>query len=208
MARSLSKTGRSRVLPVACVGLVWLALVAFGADLLLKYANSPGDSGAPPAQWPADSALKRTAGLPTLLVFMHPKCPCSKATVGELALLMAHCQGRVNAHVIFVQPDGAPADWTDTANWHDSAAIPGVAVDRDQSGAEAHRFKMETSGDTLLYDRDNRLVFHGGITISRGHSGDNPGRASLQEFLLGEPPERARTPAFGCSLFSCPAAPN
>ncbi len=50
---------------------------------------------------------------------------------------------------------------------------------RDDDGAEAKRFGAETSGQTLLYDERGTLAFSGGITGSRGHAGDNAGRASL-----------------------------
>jgi hypothetical protein len=139
-------------------------------------------------------------------MFIHPHCPCSKASVGELALLMAHCQGRVNAHVLFLQPTEATSDWVLTDTWREAARIPGVTVHRDEGGREARLFQAETSGDTALYDAMGGLMFHGGMTISRGHSGDNPGRDALQSMLLGGPAERTNTPAFGCRLFGCKLA--
>ena len=46
------------------------------------------------------------------------------------------------------------------------------------TAARRQRFGAETSGQTLLYDRDGRLLFSGGTTGSRGHDGDNAGFAS------------------------------
>jgi hypothetical protein len=119
---------------------------------------------------------------------------------------MAHCQGRVSAYVLFVQPAGMTADWAETDTYHAAAEIPGVTVQRDVSGRETRIFGVETSGDTVLYDTQGRLEFHGGITIARGHSGDNPGRDALQALLLGMPVNQISTPAFGCSLLGCTPA--
>jgi len=67
-------------------------------------------------------------------------------------------------------------------------------------------FRIETSGDLVLYDADGRLLFHGGITSARGHSGDNLGRSAIQALLWKEPAQTASTSSFGCPLFSCPAS--
>jgi hypothetical protein len=52
-----------------------------------------------------------------------------------------------------------------------------------------------------MYDRDGRLLFQGGITISRGHAGDNPGRSALVALLNHELVSEVETPVYGCSLF-------
>jgi hypothetical protein len=171
---------------------------------MLAYANSSGQAGMPPAHWPAQSGVGHDPKRSTLVMFIHPHCPCSKASIGELALLMAHCQGQVNAHVLFLQPEEMDSTWSMTDTWKDAARIPGVTVQHDDAGREARFFHAETSGDTALYDTNGNLLFHGGITIARGHSGDNPGRDTLQALLLGEPAQLTNTPAFGCPLFGCP----
>lgn len=54
-----------------------------------------------------------------------------------------------------------------------------VLAMNDRDGAELSRFGFRTSGDTRLYAPDGALVFHGGITASRGHEGDNPGQSAV-----------------------------
>jgi hypothetical protein len=76
-----------------------------------------------------------------------------------------------------------------------------VSVRIDEAGREAARFGATTSGHVLLYDRGGRLRFSGGITASRGHVGDNAGRAALLGLLIHGETERERTPVFGCPLF-------
>jgi hypothetical protein len=136
---------------------------------------------------------------------VHPHCPCSRATIGELAELMTHCQGRLGTTVLVLQPAGMSDAWVHTDLWSSAAAIPGVTVLADGEGREARRFGAATSGQSLLYSTDGRLLFAGGITESRGHSGDNAGRTAIESLVLGPETratrEHAATPVYGCPLF-------
>jgi hypothetical protein len=182
------------------VGVVWLIAVAGGMRALLNYEYTAGAEGDPPATWPAQSRIPRPAGLPTIVVMGHPKCPCTRATIGELAVLMAHLHNRVTGVVLFVRPEGTPADWDDTDLRHSAAAIPGVTVMTDLDEVEADRFNAQVSGQTMLYGVSGKLLFSGGITASRGHSGDNAGRSSIVSLVTYGTAERTRTPVFGCAL--------
>jgi hypothetical protein len=73
-----------------------------------------------------------------------------------------------------------------------------MVLDRD--GAESRRFRTETSGHALLYDAGGRLLFSGGITVARGHAGDNAGLGAIEALVAGEPAARRRTLVFGCAL--------
>jgi hypothetical protein len=188
-------------MPVFVAGIVWLCLVVAGTWMMISYSQTPGQAGTTPSGWPASSRVPMDHTLPTLVMFVHPQCPCSRASISELALLMAHCQGRVKVHVFFLQPPGMAQNWTETSTWRATSLIPGVTVARDEGGREAALFGAETSGDTALYDTHGRLEFHGGITASRGHEGDNAGRDALQALILGTAIAQTSTPTYGCSLF-------
>ena len=192
--------GRLPVLSLL-LALVWLGGLAGSMALMNHYSATPGPAGRPPAQWPAGSQIPRDPHQPTLVLFAHPQCPCTAATLGELDLLMARTQGRMHAQVWFLKPENTPANWTNTSLWHTAAAIPGVSVHGDRDGREARRFQAGTSGQALLYAANGQLLFQGGITESRGHSGDNAGRDALTALVLGEPAAVFQTPVFGCSLF-------
>jgi hypothetical protein len=84
--------------------------------------------------------------------------------------------------------------------WDSAQNIPGVTVLADRAGVEAGRFNGVTSGIAMLYDVDGRLLFSGGITDSRGHSGDNQGREAIVSLLTGDGNTQSVTPVFGCSL--------
>lgn len=191
-------------------GLLWVAGVTAGLSILFAYDNTSGTvTHDAPAYWPADSRLPRVPGRPMLVMLVHPQCPCSRASVGELARLMAQAPGSSTTQVLFHKPAGVPADWHRTDLWNTASAIPGVTVSVDQDGIEARRFGIATSGHTLLYDSDGRLRFSGGITASRGHSGDNAGRAAIVALLQQRAPQRHSTSVFGCSLLSrCASCPN
>jgi hypothetical protein len=182
------------------VGVVWLIAVAGGMRTLLNYENTPGTAGDPPLSWPAKSRIPRTAGLPTIVVVGHPKCPCTRATIGELAVLMARLHNRATAVVVLVRPQGTPDDWDDTDLRHSASEIPGVIVISDLDEVEADLFYAQASGQTMLYDVGGKLLFSGGITAARGHSGDNVGRSSIVSFVTYGTAEHTRTPVFGCAL--------
>jgi hypothetical protein len=187
-----------------------------GFTQLWRYEGAAGTAAAAPMAWPAGSHLVPSGGWPTLVVAMHPQCPCSRATVEELAKLMATCHERLNATVLMIRPKGFPRGWEQTDLWRSAAAIPGVTVLADEDGIEARRYGAETSGQALLYSTDGRLLFAGGITDSRGHIGDNAGRSTTESLVINkgvstQPDVVARTPVFGCPLFgvnqetkSCP----
>jgi len=137
-----------------------------------------------------------------LLMFIHPKCPCTRASLDELARLMTVCQGRVEGHAVFVKPHGTGSveNWTSTDLWRAAEQIPGITTRVDVGGREARRFAALTSGQVYLFDDDGNRCFQGGITASRGHSGDNAGRSSIVACIHAGKSEIDRTEVFGCEL--------
>jgi hypothetical protein len=117
---------------------------------------------------------------------------------------MATCDGKLTATVLILRPKGAPAGWERTDLWRSAAAIPNVLVMADEAGTECRRYGAATSGQTCLYAPDGRLLFSGGITESRGHSGDNAGRSAIVSLVRApsdDPKSQpVRTPVYGCPL--------
>ncbi len=181
---------------------LWLLASGAGAWALLKYESTPTGAAPAPSQWPAQSRIAREPGRPTLLMFAHPHCPCTRASIEELNRLMTRCQGRVNAQVFFIQPKDMPLEWTDTALRKSASAIPGVHVQLDPDGQEAQRFGAESSGYSVLYGANGKLLFSGGITVGRGHAGDNAGENVVVALLNGQPAKLNHTDVFGCSLYN------
>ena len=142
-------------------------------------------------------------------MFAHPRCPCTRASLEELNHLLSQCQGKISPHVVFFEPETQPSDWLDTSLVKSAKAIPGLMVETDRAGAAAKLFGAETSGYVVLYGPDHQLLFHGGITASRGHAGDNAGVSSILSLLANnrETPTR-QTHVFGCRLLNANALPS
>jgi hypothetical protein len=185
---------------LASIGITaWGIAVVIGYLYLMDYSAHPGRQFTPPWTMPVNGFKYRQEHLPTLLVFSHPQCPCTRATIAELARLIAHHQGRANVHVLFFRPLDKPREWAESDLWRQAIKLPVTSVST-VSEFDLQRFGITTSGQTLLYDAAGKLVFSGGITRFRGHEGDNLGRTAISEFLQGNPLPTAQTPVFGCSF--------
>jgi hypothetical protein len=179
---------------------LWLAGAFVGFKWLSDYQYTPGAAAAVVSAWPAGSTIPRPTDRCLLLMFAHPQCACTDASVEELARIMAQTGGKLSAIVMFVRPNGFSEGWEKTELWTAAARIPGVNAMTDVGGVEARRFDARTSGQTFLYSPDGRLLFHGGITDGRGHEGDNTGADAVIDFVRGNPAPAAQTAVFGCEL--------
>jgi len=183
------------VLPVVVV--LWLLACVGGLAALWRYKATPAPDGSPPARWPESSAVARDGGQATLVMLVHPRCACSRASLHELNEVMNRVRG-VTATILFVQPDGTDETWVRGESWERAHEIPNARVLVDRGGQEARRFRVVASGHTLLYDAAGALVFSGGITGARGHEGDNAGRQRLLAAIRGD--GAGSSHVFGCAL--------
>jgi len=186
----------------AAAAVVWLCLAAVGLAVLWQYDNAPGEAANAPTEWPAYSRLTRATNQSTLVMLAHPQCSCTRASLGELAEVLARAEVRPKTYVVFLKPATFGDGWEQTGLWRAATRLPNVTVVRDDDGIEARSFGAATSGQTLLYDRRGALQFSGGITGSRAHEGDNAGRQSLVALLNGGRNARSGTNVFGCPLFA------
>ena len=185
----------------ASVLIGWAVLLIAGLAAMAVRDLRPGALGPVPVCWPAASRLVRDRERLTLLLFAHPHCPCTVATLRELERILAHGSERVRAEVVFCVPDGAPADWERTDLWRQASSIPGLGVCADRGGHESRLFGAGTSGTALLYDERGGLRFQGGLTGARGHEGDNAGKSAVLGCLQAAPTCSVAVPVFGCPLF-------
>jgi hypothetical protein len=181
---------------------LWLIGAASGLAVLWAYDNAPGEGASAPATWPAGTSLVRAEAWPTLVFLAHPQCSCTRASIAELAEALARTDVRPRTYVLFLKPAGTSDGWTHTDLWKAASALPDVTVVADEEGAEARRFGVSTSGQTLLYDERGVLLFAGGITGSRAHQGDNDGRRAIVALLNRQSSPRSTTSVFGCALFA------
>ncbi len=203
MSGLLSRSGMTK----AAVAALWVSCLSIGMLLLTKTAGKPGTQVEAPPNWPKGSSIVPNPNEPTLVMFAHPRCSCTRASLAELDRLLAQSPTRVCAHVVFIQPTETDQNWTGGELWRTAEKIPGVQVHADAGGVEAQRFNVETSGDVLLYGADAILRFHGGITMARGHEGDNAGRSAILAILKGKKTQSSGL-VFGCALFDSPPPTN
>jgi hypothetical protein len=188
-----------RRISTVVLGLLWLGGVGAGFTVLGQYETKRGEGAAVPSGWPAAATLERALDRPTLLVFVHPRCPCTSATIEELNRLLARSSDRVRAIVAFYSDPSLGDTWVYSPSYASAARIPGVILVEDPLGSSARLFGARTSGQACLYDRSGQLVFTGGITRARGHAGDSDGSRSVLALILGGG-NAASAPVFGCSL--------
>jgi hypothetical protein len=172
------------------------------------YQTSDDLTLAPAAEWPADSRLPRDAGRASLVVFLHPKCPCSRATLTELERLVTTPVGVVapspQVVVVAATPTSASVDWYASPLMARCRKLPATHVVMDPGGVETGRFDAATSGTVMYFDADGRRRYRGGITVARGHEGLSAGGAALARLMAGDSAPRASIPAFGCALITAP----
>ncbi len=203
-------TGDSRMVwrPIAILIAAWSVCAAFGLARMLTYELTPATGATAPPTWPPAASISREASGSTLILFLHPQCPCSRATLSELERLIAACDRPFALRIVFVRPAGTFEDWYRTDLYRAAEKIPHALVSRDDDGVEAARFGAKTSGQALLYAADGQLLFHGGLTPSRGHEGDNAGRTALAALISGKQTPCSETAVFGCSLVNPSPAIN
>ncbi len=196
---------RARALLTSVI-LFWGVTVMAGFAFVHSYEGRPGETGDVQASWPEGSSIPFDPSRANLVLFAHPRCPCTRASIAGLARIMDKCGPSVTSQVEFFQPREAASEWRENELWRRASHIPGVKVQGDLDGEEADRFGAETSGMVFLYDKNGELLFHGGITAGRGQEGDNQGLEAVIARLSQDSSAQFRSsPVFGCSILDAPA---
>ena len=200
MLRTRIKSNPLLRLRFAAAQLAWLSLVVSGFCCLISYEMRAGSSAVAPGEWPADVNLKFDPLRHNLVMFAHPKCPCTDASLKELRNVLAQARGAINPTIIFFKPAGTRSDWEQTDLFRNAMSTSGLNVVIDPDGFIAGKFGARTSGQVMLFDGRGHCVFTGGITGSRGQEGDNRGCALLLARTIGDVGGLAETPVYGCAL--------
>ena len=186
--------------------LIWLALIVLGNKVLLEYNNKDIESNDHPLTWPNKSSIPFSTEKNNLVIFIHPKCPCSKASLNELNRLLSQYPDFFNSQAVFVKVDtNKEANSDDSLEqrslWQKAKKISKLNTLVDGGGKEAKLFSVKSSGRVLIYNQDSKLIFAGGLTAARGMEGDNIGKKRIISYIKGTNIEFFTTPSFGCSLY-------
>lgn len=182
---------------LVAVLLLWgVALVASFGGLSL-YASTAGEKSAPPR----DESFAADPGEWRLVMAIHPRCPCTRASLAELGRLLADLDA-LTCDIYIDVPSDIPGSWTDTDTVRLARELPRTTLHLDPLGEVAVGLGIHTSGGVVLYDSTGEPCFFGGLTSSRSHEGDNLGTLAVHELLRGQTPTVTQRPVFGCSLLA------
>lgn len=178
----------------------WLLFLSAGSAALARHEFSGAFPTAVAASWPGSGAIALDGQRDSLLLFIHPRCPCTPATLVELDRLLADFPEAFRVHIIVPVPESAAPEWRGGRAVEAAHRLPGARVSFDSGGMLAERFGARESGTVFVYAPDGTRRFAGGLTASRGHEGASAGNLAVAAIARGELPDVTETPVFGCSL--------
>lgn len=179
--------------------LLWAGTVVAAYRAIRLFETTPGEIATAPQTWPSTTRVAHTRGTWSLVMLVHPHCSCSRASMQELAEIVAHAPRDLETNVLVYRPHEMPAGWERTDVYEAATHIRKARVLVDEDGVEARAFGGFTSGQTFLFDGEGRLRFSGGITSLRGHSGPNRGSADVLRIANRHEGEGTH-PVFGCAI--------
>lgn len=175
----------------------WVGLVVLSIGLINWYATVPGKNSTS-VRIPAGTKLLPEKN-PRLLVFLHPKCLCSEATMTELQNLLPELRD-IDVTVVFRELENN-SDWMKGTLFERAKKTKGISIVIDGKGEEAKLFGAHTSGHAVLTTTNGLIAFSGGLTPSRGHTGESAGKDFLLSWNRSRAPASFITDIFGCNLF-------
>ena len=143
---------------------------------------------------------------------VHPKCPCTSASLAEFGDFLARAGDRCDGLIVQIAPSastGGGPDWQPAAPTR-SLGGRSVPVVADADGRLAAVLGAETSGHIVLIDAGGAVRFCGGITLSRGHRGRSPAQDAMLAALSsstagdGAPVELCGASMHAAPVYGCP----
>ncbi|WP_435022672.1 RedB protein (plasmid) [Tundrisphaera sp. TA3] len=186
---------------------LWLGMVAAGFRAIEVHETTAGDVGRVPASWPDATTLDFVPRRPNVLMAVHPRCPCTRAS---LDLLLAGTRGMAldaSIRLLVYRPEDATPDWGGASVMPFVGSGGGAAVVDDPGGREAATFGLVTSGAVAAYDGEGRLRFSGGLTAVRGRDIPSRGAEALGSVLSGRDPSTGSSSVFGCGMAAASCLP-
>ncbi len=186
------------------IAVLWACILAGLFFALIAYGTTPGPSSLPPTRSPlrpaADELQTSAVADWEVVMAVHPKCPCTVASLNELKRLLTKVDNDVKCRFLVYHPAKTEPDWIDGKITSRLSQFPRSTILADEDGEVALKLGMQTSGAVVVFDPHGKTRFHGGITVSRNHEGDNLGVRSISMLIQGQTPPLTTTPVFGCRL--------
>lgn len=175
-------------------------MIVTGHMVLFEYEFSSGPFCNTKRIWPLQTKLEFAKEKINIVMFVHPMCPCTAASVAEFQYLLREAGAKAVGEVVVMMPPKYETDWSTQPILSTLKRIRHVSIFDDPDGSEAQKFGAETSGHVFVYDGRGVLQFSGGITGMRGHEGNNANFQKAEAALRTRQASLLQTPVFGCSL--------
>jgi len=189
----------SRLNPRSLVAAVtlWSVLILVCLLYVARYENTPNPLNSASAQVSANPTPPSPLDL-HIELFIHPRCPCTAATLEQLATIDAAREPHRLIAWVYI-PKGAPASWISGNTLDRLRSTFHADIRLDVDGAHARALGISTSGHILVCDNAGLRYFSGGITTSRGNPAPSQGTAAVHAWLTKGDGIQT-TPVFGCGL--------
>jgi hypothetical protein len=177
---------------------IWTVIFFVSWSLFYSFSTTAGKHTVM-MRWPASEALPLLHDKPNILIFLHPKCSCSVASIAEFRRLVDSLSGRVHVRAILMKyqqvrskeiPEGFASLFE----------IPEIKISRDDDGIISKSLGALTSGIVYLIDEEGLVVYQGGLTASRGHGGITAGSEFIRAWVTKRDDKTFMQKVFGCHL--------
>lgn len=134
----------------------------------------------------------------SVLVFIHPECPCTPASLRTLSRLVDECTADFDLQILV-------ASYGDTnslqsTNARLAEAIPKATVQPDPNGTIAQSLDAHVSGTICVVAPNNNLLYLGGLTNSRGCETIGPHFQIIKQVIQNRWSAAVTTSVYGCDL--------
>src|SRR4051812_37257017 len=100
-----------RTIILAAAVSIWIGGLATGFATLEHYAATAGQAHPIDARGIEFLQRQQHAGRGLLVMAVHPRCPCTDASLAELGDLLARGHGACDALIVQYQPSEPSPDW-------------------------------------------------------------------------------------------------
>ena len=183
----------------------WIVTSLYGIYFSINYSSTPGESSKWSEPWPEQSQLKFEPDKFNFVVFLHPECDCSKATLNQIEEIVKDAGSeKIHYLAVFLLPEKMRIAWGESDLLKRTRGIKNLQIYIDDQ-KEFQRFGVKTSGQTLIFGPSKDLLFSGGLTVARGHIGVSMGQDFVLSLFKGRDLAKNKidkkinlTPVFGC----------
>ncbi len=179
--------------------LFWCALITVGSGALTRFEAVPGANRPAPDQLAIEGGAPPSNPRAQLFLALHPKCPCSRASVRVLSRILSRAAVAPDVSVLMYRPAAEDGTWID-GTLRQTCESLGWRIRQDPDGVEASALGALTSGAVALYDAGGRLLFQGGVTAARGQETGGAGALGLEAALGRGSLSSHSSPVFGCPI--------